>query len=87
MLGDFNPDLLKIDKHDDLNHFYNVLTSQSFRLQHKRVTTTSATLDNIFIDNMAKNSSGGNITNHLSQFPALNIEPTKLKIKMVNTFL
>ena len=71
LLGDFNADLLKIDSHDDSNYFYNVLTSQSFRpliLQPTRVTATSATLiDNIFINDMAISSSGGNITTSISE--------------------
>ena len=87
LLGDFNADLLKIDNHDDSNYFYNVLTSQSYRpliLQPTRVTASSATLiDNIFINNMAISSSGGNITtsisDHFSQFSALNFQPTKMK--------
>ena len=84
---DFNADLLKIDSHEDSNYFYNVLTSQSFRpliLQPTRVTATApATLiDNIFINDMAVSSTGGNITttisDHFSQFSALNLKPKNI---------
>ena len=86
ILGDFNADLLKIDSHEDSNYFYNVLTSQSFRpliLQPTRVTATTATLiDNIFINDMAVSSTGGNITttisDHFSQFAALNLKPKNI---------
>ena len=85
LMGDFNADLLKIDSHNDSNYFYNVLTAQNFRpliLQPSRVTSSSATLiDNIFVNNMAVSSIGGNITStisdHFSQFSSLNIHPKK----------
>ena len=81
IMGDFNADLLKIDTNEDTNYFYNILTSQSFRpliLQPTRVTSKSATLiDNIFINDMALHSTGGNITSsisdHFAQFCALDI--------------
>ena len=87
LLGDFNADLLKIESHEDTIYFYNVLIFNGFRpliLQPTRVTASSATLiDNIFINNMAVSSSGGNITttisDHFSQFTSLNIQPTKMK--------
>ena len=85
IMGDFNADLLQIDSHEDTNYFYNILTSQCFRpliLQPTRVTATSATLiDNIFINDMTLQSTGGNITStisdHFTQFCALNMENKK----------
>ena len=62
------------------------MTAESFRpliLQPTRVTATTATLiDNIFINDMTVSSTGGNITttisDHFSQFAALNLEPKKI---------
>ena len=85
LMGDFNVDLLKIDQHEESNLFYNVLTANGFRpliLQPSRVTKTSATLiDNIFINDMASKSKGGNlvssISDHFAQFSSLDIFPKK----------
>ena len=85
LMGDFNVDLLKIDQHEDSNLFYNVLTANGFRpliLQPSRVTNTSATLiDNIFINDMASKSKGGNVVScisyHFAQFSYLDFCPKK----------
>ena len=82
-MGDFNVDLLKIDQHDEF--FYNIMTVNGFRpliLQPSRVTKSSATLiDNIFINDMATKSKGGNlissISDHFAQFSCLDIFPKK----------
>ena len=89
IMGDFNCDLLKIDDHDDINYFYNMLTSHSFRplvLQPTRVTSKSSTLiDNIFTNDMSLSSVGGNITSsisdHFSQFCTLDVYEKNKKIK------
>ena len=86
-MGDFNVDLLKIDQHEESNLFYNVLTANGFRpliLQPSRVQRTLATLiDNIFINDMAAKSKGGNlvcnISDHFLQFSSLDIFPKKRK--------
>ena len=85
LMGDFNVDLLKIDQHDESNFFYNIMTANGFRpliLQPSRVTKSSATLiDNIFINDMATKSKGGNlissISDHFAQFSCLDIFPKK----------
>ena len=74
MLGDFNIDLLKVDKHDHTCDFYDIFTAFGFRplvLQPTRVQTTnrgtSATLiDNIFVNDLDHTSNGGNITASIS---------------------
>ena len=90
--GDFNVDLLKIDQHEESNLFYNVLTANGFRpliLQPSRVQRTSATLiDNIFINDMAAKSKGGNlvcsISDHFLQFSSLDIFPKNVIIPHQN---
>ena len=92
-MGDYNIDLLKVDSHCETCDFYDLLSSNGFRpliLQPTRMTVRdgklSATLiDNIFINDLETNSSGGNLTvsisDHFPQFVQLNIfeKPKKSK--------
>ena len=61
---------LKYAPNTNTGYFYDLLCSYSFRpliLQPTRVTSTTATLiDNIFINNMADHSDGGNLTSSIS---------------------
>ena len=70
LMGDFNADLLNIEKHNDTHDYYDMLSSSLFRpviLQPTRVTATTATLiDNIFVNELDVSSIGGNITTTLS---------------------
>ena len=65
-MGDFNVDLIKYASNTNTGYFYDLLCSYSFRpliLQPTRVTSNTATLiDNIFINDMACHSDGGNIS-------------------------
>ena len=79
--GDFNVDLIKFGNNSHVDSFYNEISSYSFRpliLQPSRVTSNSHTLiDNIFINDLACFSTGGNITSsisdHFSQFAQIDI--------------
>ena len=81
IMGDFNIDLLQIDNDNDSCNFFDILSAQGFRpliLQPSRVTSHSATLiDNIFTNDMAIRSKGGNITasisDHFSQFSSFDL--------------
>ena len=74
--GDFNYDLIKYESHKQTNDFYDLVSSYSYRpfiLQPSRITYKSNTLiDNIFANDLACNSDGGNITStiadHFIQF-------------------
>ena len=76
LLGDFNVDLLKYDKHAPTNEFLDSLSSHMFLphiVQPTRISTTSKTLiDNIFSNIHTPSSVSGNITSsisdHLPQF-------------------
>ena len=73
-MGDFNIDLLKVDNDDKTCEFFDILSAFGFRpliLQPTRVQTTnrgtSATLiDNIYVNDFEKFSTGGNITASIS---------------------
>ena len=81
LAGDFNVDLIKYGSDSHVDNFYDEISSFSFRpliLQPTRVTSHSFTLiDNIFINDVACISSGGNITcsisDHFSQFVQIDI--------------
>ena len=50
LMGDFNIDLLKKDSNDDVNSFYNIMTSHFFApyvLQPSRLISNTS-IDNIF---------------------------------------
>ena len=76
LMGDFNVDLIKYASNTNTGYFYDLLCSYCFRpfiLQPTRVMSNTATLiDNIFINDMACHSDGGNLTlsisNHFSSF-------------------
>ena len=76
LLGDFNVDLLKHDKHARTNEFLDSLSSHMFLphiLQPTKISTTSKTLiDNIFSNIHSSSSVSGNLTSsisdHLPQF-------------------
>ena len=69
-MGDFNIDLIKYGTDSSTCEFYDFLTSYSFRpliLQPTRVTSKTATLiDNIFINDISCQSTGGNVTSSIS---------------------
>jgi len=81
LAGDFNIDLTQYGNNNHANSFYDDVSSFSFRpliLQPTRVTGRSLTLiDNIFINDIACSSTGGNLTSsisdHFSQFCLLDI--------------
>ena len=83
-MGDFNIDLIKYGTKTDVSTFYDKMSAHSFRpliLQPTRLTSSSATLiDNIFINDLACSSKGGNITtaisDHLIQFSQLDLFDT-----------
>ena len=70
LMGDFNVDLIKYATNSNTRDFYDLLCLHSFRsliLQASRVTSKSATLiDNIFINDMACHSLGGNLNSTIS---------------------
>ena len=93
LLGDFNVDLLKYDKHAPTNAFLDSLSSHMFLphiVQPTRISTTSKTLiDNIFSNIHTPSSVSGNLTSsisdHLPQFLIvpdifLNLSPPKSNI-------
>ena len=77
LIGDFNLDLLKIDDENEIEHFYNIISS-NLLVPHitipTRITPTSKTLiDNIFSNNLDfVRAKSGNITitisDHMPQF-------------------
>ena len=91
IMGDFNIDLIKNDKHDEINIFYNNLTSNFFNpfiLQPTRLLSKTF-IDNIFINSIEYTSFSGNLTiqlsDHLFQFTILEgffmeILPKKINI-------
>ena len=89
--GDFNVDLIKFGNNSHVDNFYNEISSFSFRpliLQPSRVTSNSSTLiDNIFINDLACFSTGGNITSsvsdHFTQFAQVDIFEKNYKAKQV----
>ena len=70
LLGDFNVDLFKYDKHAPTNGFLDSLSSDMFLLhivQPTRISTTSKTLiDNIFSNIHIPSSVSGNLTSSIS---------------------
>ena len=76
LLGDFNIDLLKYDKHNSTNEFLDTLSSNYFLpliLLPTRITVSSKTLiDNIFTNKISQDVISGNISasisDHLPQF-------------------
>ena len=89
LIGDFNFDLLKYETHHETSNFYDILSSHSYRpliLHPTRVTSKTNTLiDNIFINDLACSSLGGNITSsisdHFLQFSQIDsfIKPKTMK--------
>ena len=85
--GDFNVDLIKYGNNTHSDEFFDEVSGFSFRpliLQPSRINNRTFTLiDNIFINDIACSSTGGNITSsisdHLSQFSFLNILQKKTK--------
>ena len=77
LIGDFDLDLLKIDDKNEIEHFYNIISS-NLLVPHitipTRITPTSKTLiDNIFSNNLDfVRAKSGNITitisDHMPQF-------------------
>ena len=89
--GDFNTDLLKIDKNVNYKKFYEQLCSYGLLpqiIQPTRITDTSATIvDNIFTNNMNNKIASGNIitdfSGHYTQFVSIFREKIDYKsIKM-----
>ena len=77
LMGDFNIDLLKTDTNDNVNAFYNNVTSHFFApyiLQHTRPKSKTL-IDNILINSVEYPSHSGNLTiqisDHLLQFVIL----------------
>ena len=77
LLGDFNSDLLKVEKNDEANDFYNNTTSYFFSpyiLQPTRPTSKTL-IDNIFINSLEYKSISSNLTilisDHLFPFVIL----------------
>ena len=75
ILGDFNADILKCDKHAPTNEFLDSLSSHMFLphiVQPTRISTTSKTLIDIFSNIHIPSSVSGNLTSsisdHLPQF-------------------
>ena len=66
LIGDFNIDLLKFDTNEDINLYYNSLTSNFFApyiLQPTRPISKSL-IDNIFLNTFEYSSFSGNLTDH-----------------------
>ena len=86
LLGDFNIDLLKNESNEDINNYYNILTSNLF-IPHitlpTRITSHSKTLiDNIFSNdpNFAEGVSGNftfSISDHFPQFLSVPRQDTR----------
>ena len=93
LMGDWNANLLEYENHKDTEDFYELLSSYSFQpliLQPTRVNARSATLiDNIFINDLAISSNGGNIvtsiSDHFPQFCSLNILKKQQNTKRTKT--
>ena len=78
LLGDFNIDLLKYDKHNSTNEFLDTLSSNYFLpliLLPTRITVSSKTLiDNIFTNKISQDVISGNISASISDhFPQFSI--------------
>ena len=74
LMGDFNIDLLKVETHEDINSYYNCLSSNFFApyiLQPTRPVSKSL-IDNIFLNTVEYSSFSGNLTiqlaDHFFQF-------------------
>ena len=83
--GDFNSDLLKIDKNNNYKKFYELMSSYGILpqiLQPTRIEGNSATIiDNIFSNNIINSIQSGNIltdfSDHFSQFVSVKREKIK----------
>ena len=81
LLGDFNIDLIKYETQSSVSVFYDQISAHGFRpliLQPSRISSNSATLiDNIFINDLACCSRGGNLTtsisDHFMQFSQIDL--------------
>ena len=84
-MGDFNINLLDLDRKTNVSNFQNLLSSHMFSLfilQPTRVAEKSATLiNNIFVNSLKSYTHSGNITtkisDHLLQFLVLRIKIKK----------
>ena len=68
IMGDFNIDLLKRDRHENISEFHNLLNSYFFApyvMQPTRLTSKTL-IDNIFVNSVEYQSYSGNITIQLS---------------------
>ena len=91
MCGDFNIDLLKYENNKKYSEFLNSVTAFGLLphiLQPTRITEfTSTLIDNIYGNNFAHNTVGGNIlitfADHFSQFISVNKNVQKLKPKPI----
>ena len=79
LMGDFNIDLMKSNKKEDINEFYTTLSSHfcaPYVLQPTRPISKTL-IDNIFINTIEFNSYSGNLTvllaDHLFQFALLEV--------------
>ena len=92
LMGDFNIDLLKTDTNDNVNAFYNNVTSHFFApyiLQPTRPKSKTL-IDNILINSVEYPSHSGNLTvqisDHLLQFVILEGFFKELAPKKINIF-
>jgi len=95
LMGDFNIDLLKCNIKDDINVYYNSLSSNFFApyVLHPSRPISKTLIDNIFINTVEYDSFSGNLTiqlaDHFFQFAILNdfffnTQPKKQNIKERN---
>ena len=96
LLGDFNIDLIKYETQSSVSVFYDQISAHGFRpliLQPSRISSNSATLiDNIFINDLACSSRGGNLTtsisDHFMQFSQIDLFENNVKhAKKKNPFV
>ena len=92
LAGDFNVDLIQYGSNSHVDNFYDEISSFNFRpliLQPTRVNSRSRTLiDNIFINDVACFSTGGNITcsisDHFRQFCQIDLFEKQQPDKKIN---
>ena len=91
--GDFNIDLLKLDKVTNYQLYYNLLCSFGFLpliVQPTRVVEnqTPSLIDNIFCNNLSDDTISGNVqltlSEHFCQFASVNRE--KIAVKIINMY-
>ena len=95
LMGDFNINLLDLDRKTNVSNFHNLLPSHMFSpfiLQPTRVTQKSATvIGNIFVNLLEPYTHSGNITtkisDHLLQFLVLRINIKKNILKKTTYML